>query len=510
MSMHDVGIVAVFVLYVGFMVGVGVIFYRRTEKMSDYFLGDRKLNKWVTALSAQASDMSGWLLLGLPGYAYLKGLSASWIALGLALGTYLNWRFVARRLRTYTETAGNAITLSDYFENRFHDDSKVLRIVSAVFIIVFFLFYTASGFVAGGKLFSTMLEMPYNYALVIGMVVVVSYTFLGGFNAVCWTDLFQGTLMFFAIAVVPLVGLAATGGLGATYSDLKTIAPEFFDLLAEARGAGVFAGVIGIVSLLAWGLGYFGQPHILARFMAIRSPHEIGSARRIAMVWVIISLAAAVAVGMVGRAFLAPALEEPESEKVFMIMVNQLFPSVLAGVLLAAILAAIMSTADSQLLVTTSALTEDIYHALIRKDASETELIWLSRLTVIAVALIAGAVALNPESSVLELVAYAWAGFGAAFGPAILMSLFWKRMTHLGALAGILVGGVTVLVWGQLEGGLFDLYEIVPGFLLSLLAITLFSFLTRAPSPEIAAEFQAVRHAERAVEPGLQSREATS
>ncbi len=496
MSLNNIGVIAVFFLYLLFMMSVGVIFYRRTANMSDYFLGDRKLNKWVTALSAQASDMSGWLLLGLPGYAYLEGLSAAWIALGLAVGTYLNWRSVARRLRTYTQAAGNSITLSDYFENRFRDKSKILRIVSAVFILIFFLIYTASGFVAGGKLFSTVFEFSYTAALILGVVVVVSYTFLGGFNAVCWTDLFQGTLMFFAIAVVPIVALFSLGGASVTYTELKAIDPHFFDLFASARAEGLFAGAVAIVSSLAWGLGYFGQPHILARFMAIRSPEEIKNARQIAMIWVAVSLAAAVAVGMVGRACVAPALEGADSEKVFMVMVNELFPPVLAGVLLAAILAAIMSTADSQLLVTTSAITEDIYKAFIRKNASQNELVWLSRLTVIAVAIIAGLVALNPESSVLDLVAYAWAGFGAAFGPAILMSLFWKRMTRQGALAGIIVGGVTVLVWKQLEGGLFELYEIAPGFLFSVIAIVLCSVLSKEPTQEIVNEFDAVNEPE--------------
>ncbi|HOZ47454.1 MAG TPA: sodium/proline symporter PutP [Candidatus Hydrogenedentes bacterium] len=491
MSIDSLSIMAVFFLYLAAMIAIGVFFYRRTESVSNYFLGDRKLNKWVTALSAQASDMSGWLLLGLPGFAYLEGLSAAWTALGLAVGTYLNWRCVARRLRLYTEAAGNAITLSDYFENRFRDHSKKLRVVSAVFIILFFLIYTASGFVAGGKLFSTVFGISYTHALLIGVVVVVSYTFLGGFNAVCWTDAIQGSLMFFAIAIVPF---AATLSLGrsVTWSELQSVDPAFLDLFGSARGVGFGAGLIAIVSALAWGVGYFGQPHILARFMAIRSAEDITPSRRIAMTWVAIALAAAVAVGMIGRVYLTTALDGADSEKVFMLVVADLFPSVIAGVLLAAILAAIMSTADSQLLVTASALTEDIYRVFVRKRASDAELVRLSRRTVGAVAAVACLVALNPESSVFDLVAYAWAGFGAAFGPTIVLSLYWRRMNRQGALAGIVVGGVTALIWKHIEGGLFDLYEIVPGFAFSSVAIVTCSLLTAPPSAEIAAEFDAV------------------
>jgi len=492
MTLHSVSIVAIFICYLSFMLTIGAVFYRRTENMSDYFLGDRKLNKWVASLSAQASDMSGWLLLGLPGAAYLGGLSASWIALGLTIGTYLNWRFVAKRLRQYTAVSQGIITLSDYLEHRFRDGSKLLRLVSALFILIFFLIYTSSGFVAGGKLFSTVFDVPYTNALILGALVVVSYTFLGGFNAVCWTDFFQGTLMFFAIVLVPIAGVMAAGGPGAVAQTLEAVDPKFFSLFGSSDGAGAAAVMIAVVSSMAWGLGYFGQPHILVRFMAIRSPEQIKDARRIAMVWVVISLAAAVAVGIVGRAYLAPALEGCDAEKVFIVMVTQMFPMVVAGVFLAAILAAIMSTADSQLLVTTSAITEDFYKALVRKNASDRELVWVSRFTVVGVAVVALAFALNPESSVLDIVAYAWAGFGAAFGPTIILSLFWRRMTRSGALAGMLVGGLTVLIWKQLEGGVFDLYEIVPGFFFSSIAIAAVSLCTRPPSPEIIEEFNSI------------------
>lgn len=492
MSAHDACIIAVFAVYLAFMLVIGAVFYRRTENMSDYFLGDRNLGKWITSLSAQASDMSGWLLLGLPGAAYLAGISASWIAIGLLIGTYLNWRFVAERLRKYTAVTPGIITISDYLEYRFRDPTGLLRFVSALFILIFFLIYTSSGFVAGGKLFSTVFSIPYWAALIAGAFVVVSYTFLGGFNAVCWTDFFQGSLMFLAIAIVPLAGMAAVGGPDGLQAAVLGADPEFFAMFRLNDTPAYGALLLSIVSSMAWGLGYFGQPHILVRFMAIRSPDQIRGARHIAMIWVAVSLSAAVAVGIVGRAYLSPALEGSDAEKVFILMVSQLFPALAAGVLLAAILAAIMSTADSQLLVTTSAITEDFYKAWFRRNASDAELVWVSRCTVAGVAAAALGLALDPENSVLDLVAYAWAGFGAAFGPTLLLSLFWKRMTYSGALAGMAVGGITVLVWKQLSGGIFDLYEIVPGFLFSLGAAALVSLLSASPAPDIIREFEAV------------------
>jgi sodium/proline symporter len=340
-------------------------------------------------------------------------------------------------------------------------------------------------------LFSTVFTVPYWAALLAGAFVVVSYTFLGGFNAVCWTDFFQGSLMFFAILIVPIVALFSLGGVGAAATTLTAADAGFFNFLPEQDAAGL-AMVIGLVSSVAWGLGYFGQPHILVRFMAIDSAEHVQGARRIAIVWVTLCLAAAVAVGMVGRAYLNPVLEGGDREKVFILMVGEMFPSLIAGVLLAAILAAIMSTADSQLLVTTSAITEDFYKALFRPKATDAELVWVSRLTVVGVAVVAVGLALKPDSTVLDLVSYAWAGFGAAFGPTILLSLFWKRMTWQGALAGITIGGLTVLIWKQLHGGLFDLYEIVPGFLLSSAAIVVASLLSAPPKGEIFEEFDAV------------------
>ena len=482
-------IIITFLLYLAFMLLVGIYFYRRTSDLSDYILGGRGLNYWVTALSAQASDMSGWLLMGLPGAAYLVGLESIWIAVGLAVGTYLNWRYTAKRLRVYTEVAGNALTLSDYFQNRFHDKSGVLRVATAVFILIFFLIYTASGLVAGGKLFSTVFGFNYQVAVALGALAIITYTFLGGFMAVSWTDFFQGSLMFLAILLVPAMGVVTLGGFGASREALAAINPEMLNAFSDLSGNSLSWMVT--ISSLAWGVGYFGQPHILSRFMAIEKADEIKKSRLVAMIWVILSLFCAVIVGMLGRA-LMPGLEGASVEKVFMLLVQSMFNPWIAGIMLAAILAAIMSTADSQLLVTASAISQDLYRPFFRPSASQRELVWVGRITVIVVAIIAFVIALNPDNKVLDLVAYAWAGFGSAFGPAIVMSLFWKRMTRNGAIAGVVTGGIVALVWQQLSGGLFDLYEIVPGFLLAALAILVVSRLGQEPDADIQTEFESV------------------
>ncbi|WP_425061433.1 sodium/proline symporter PutP [Sporomusa carbonis] len=488
----NTGLLAAFVIYLLAMMGIGVYYWRKEQNMSDYILGGRQLGAWVTSMSAEASDMSGWMLMGLPGYAYTAGLEAGWIALGLILGTWVNWAFIATRLRQYTQIANDSLTMPDYFQNRFRDTSQILRIISAIFILIFFLIYTSSGFVAGGKLFHAVFGLPYVAAMVLGAFVVVSYTFMGGFLAVCWTDFVQGVMMFFAILAVPITAAFLMGGPAATASALATLNAEMFNPLTTTAGKPL--SLIAIISLMAWGLGYFGQPHILVRFMAIRSSSEIKQATRIAMTWVVLSLSAAVLVGMVGRVFLQQPLEGSAVETVFLIMTHDIFSSFFAGLILCAVLAAIMSTASSQLLVTSSAVSQDFYKALIRKDAGEKELVWVSRLTVVFVAVIAILIGLDPNNFILDMVAYAWAGFGAAFGPALIMSLFWKRMTRNGALAGIIVGGITVLVWKQLA--LWGLYEIVPGFILSCIAIYLVSILDTPPSQEILAEFEQVNHSD--------------
>ena len=487
----NLSILAAFVLYLGSMMFIGIYFWRREQKnqtLSGYILGGRSLGPWVTSMSAEASDMSGWMLMGLPGYAYIAGLEAGWIALGLGLGTLANWTIVAKRLRSYTHIAKDSLTMPDYFENRFHDTSKLLRIISAIFILIFFLIYTSSGFVAGGKLFNTVFGLDYTTALLLGAFVVVFYTFLGGFLAVCYTDLIQGLMMFFAILIVPITACFLMGGPSATANALSLLNPEMFDPFTSIDGKPL--SFIAIISLLGWGLGYFGQPHILVRFMAIRDAREIKQATRIAMTWVAISLIAAVAVGMVGRVFLKEQLQGGAVETVFMIMTNEIFTSFIAGVIMSAILAAIMSTASSQLLVTASAISQDFYKSVLNKNSSEKELVFVSRITVIVVSILAILMGLDQNNFILDIVAYAWAGFGAAFGPSILISLFWKRMTRNGALAGIVTGGLTVLIWKQF--GWFGLYEIVPGFALSCLAIYFFSMMDKMPDEKILKEFEQV------------------
>lgn len=488
----DTTITATFVVYLVAMLTIGLIGYGRTRDLSDYILGGRRMGRWVTALSASASDMSGWLLMGLPGYAYLAGFEAGWIALGLFVGTWANWRLVSRRLRRFTESLNNALTIPDYFERRFADGSRLLRIIAALFILVFFIFYTSSGLVAGGKLFESVFGLRYEWAVAAGAGAVILYTFLGGFFAVSWTDFVQALLMALALVLVPTIVMSMSGGWDAVMGRMSTANPELLDPFTDAGGNAL--GAIGIVSLLGWGLGYFGQPHILARFNAIGTESHLTGARRIAVTWVFISLVAALLVGFSGVGFVQPALEGADSEKVFIHLAMVVFHPVIAGVCLAAILAAIMSTADSQLLVASSAVTEDIYRGLLRRNAGETELVWIGRGAVIVIAAIAYLLAMDPDSKVLDLVAYAWAGFGAAFGPAIVLSLFWAGMSRAGALAGVLTGGVTVIVWKQLSGGLFDLYEIVPGVLLSVLAILVASRLM-PPSPEVKTEFQRLTQA---------------
>lgn len=485
---NDVMIINAFVLYIGVMMGIGVYYYRQTKNMSDYFLGNRKLGAWVTSLSAEASDMSGWMLMGVPGFAYLAGLNAGWIAIGIAIGTWANWHFVAARLRQYTELAGNALTLPEFLQNRYKDTSNLLRIVPAIFILIFFILYTSSGFVAAGKLFETVFGMPFQYAIFLGAGSVVFYTLIGGFLAVSRTDFIQGVMMFFAILIVPICAAMSLGGFGETVLKIIEHKETLFEPFLKPDGTTL--GTIELISLLAWGIGYFGQPHILVRFMAIKSTKELPQATRIAMTWVTLSLAAAVSIGMVGTVYVTTPLEGTNSETVFLVMTNQLFPPIIAGLVLSAVLAAIMSTASSQLLVAASAFAQDFYKTLIRKDANQSELVWISRASVLIIASIAVFLGFNPDSFILDMVAYAWAGFGAAFGPVVLMSLFWRRTTRRGVIAGIIVGGVTVIAWKQLA--LFGLYEIVPGFFFALIAIYIVSKLDAEPEKEILETFDKV------------------
>ncbi|WP_425259418.1 sodium/proline symporter PutP [Marinobacter qingdaonensis] len=482
---NSVGISITFIAYILLMLGIGYVAWKRTSNLSDYILGGRSLGPLPSAISAGASDMSGWLLLGLPGYAYAAGYEAIWIAVGLLAGTWLNWLFVASRLRTYSQSAGDSLTLPSFFENRFNDTSRILRVVCAFFILLFFLFYTSSGLVAGGKLFETVFGLDYTVAVIVGTVAVVSYTFFGGFLAVTWTDVIQGLLMFAALLLVPIMAISADGGWGATTAAMEAKNPEFLDAFTSTDGTAL--GVLSILSLLGWGLGYFGQPHILARFKAIRSEDDVPNARRIAVTWSGLGLLGALLCGFAAIGYFETPLED--GERAFMLLVDALFHPIIAGILLAAILAAIMSTADSQLLVSSSALAEDFYKALFRKDASQEELVWVGRLAVVGIAIIACILGLNPDSKVLELVSYAWAGFGAAFGPALILSLFWRNMTRNGAIAGVVVGGATVVIWGNMSGGLLDLYEIIPGFIFATIAIVLVSKFGDKPHAEILAGF---------------------
>lgn len=467
-------IAAVFLAYLGIVLAIGTLAYRRTTSLADYLLGGRRLGKWVTALSAQASDMSGWLLLGLPGLAYAVGLEALWMVAALALGSWLNWLWVARRLRTETERLGNALTLPDFLEARFADGSRVLRVVAALFILFFFTFYVGSLLVAGGRLFESVFGFPYQWAVITGLAAILVYTFLGGFLAVSWTDAFQAALMIAALLAVAVLGVATLGGPGAFGAELRAINPALLDPFTDAGGAPL--GAIAVLSLAGWGLGYFGQPHILVRFMAIRDPAHLDFSRRVAVGWQVTCLAAAVLIALVGVATIDPPLVAEEQERVFIHLSRALFHPVVAGVVLSAILAAVMSTADSQLLAASSAVSGDFYKAFLRPAAGDRELLWVGRAAVIAVAAGALLVAMDPGSRVLDLVGYAWAGFGAVFGPVILLSLLWPRLGRAAAASGMTAGGLTVIIWGRLGGGIFELYELVPGFvaaLAAMLAVTL-------------------------------------
>ncbi|MDK2618696.1 sodium/proline symporter PutP [Vibrio vulnificus] len=468
-------ITGTFIAYLILMVAIGVYAYKKTSSSSDYFLGGRSLGPWPAALSAGASDMSGWLLLGLPGYAYAAGIESFWLAGGLLVGTWANWLVSAKRLRTYSIQT-DALTLPEFLSRRFDDKSKLIQTISAFFILLFFLFYTSPGLVAGGKLFETVFGLDYSTAVIIGTLCVVSYTLFGGFLAVSWTDLVQGLLMAAALMIVPIAVME--GGFGQLATDMHNINPELLTLWNDAKGEPLSA--IAIISLVAWGLGYFGQPHILARFKASRTNRELGTARRIAVGWTALSMAGAILVGLVGLVWVNghPGTELADGEKIFMLLVNTVFHPVIAGILLAAILAAVMSTADSQLLVSSSALAEDFYKQVIKPDASSQEIVMVGRIGVVVISIIALILAMTPDSSVLGLVSYAWAGFGAAFGPAVVLSLYWKGMNRNGALAGILIGGITIVVWKQLTGGWFDVYEIVPGIIFSTIAIVGVSKLT--------------------------------
>lgn len=507
------------VCYMAVVIGIGIYFAKRSNQSSeDYFLGGRSLGPWVTAMSAEASDMSGWLLMGLPGVAYWCGLSdAAWTSIGLALGTYINWLLVAKRLRRYSAVAGDAITLPDFFSNRFHEKKKVIMTLAALFILIFFTVYASSCFVTCGKLFSTLFGASYQSMMIAGAVFVVIYTFLGGFLAESASDFMQAVVMIFALTVILITGTLAAGGLQAVVNNAKDI-PGFFTFFGiaspsvdasgvqqVANGAPVFGeagsyGFLTIISTLSWGLGYFGMPQVLLRFMAIRKTDELVRARRIATVWVVISLTAAVLIGLMGRAMF-PVHETLNTasgaENVFIVLSRHLLPPLLAGLVMAGILAATISSSDSYLLIAASAVSLNIFKGILKKDASDKQVMTMSRIILLLIAVVGVIIAMDENSVIFTIVSFAWAGFGAVFGPIMLFSLFWKRTTQAGAVAGMVTGGVVVFLWKLVLkplGGVFGIYELFPAFVLSCLVILVVSLLTPAPSAQIQQEFDLARN----------------
>ncbi len=503
-------------VYLAAMIVIGVFFTKFANQGSEnFFIGGRKLGPWVAAMSAEASDMSGWLLMGLPGVAYWCGLAdAFWTALGLAIGTYLNWLFVSKRLRNYSLAAGNAITIPEYISNRFKEKKKVLLTIGAVFILIFFAVYTGSCFVTCGKLFNQLFGLDYQLMMLVGAVFVLTYTFLGGFLAESFTDFVQGLVMIVALAAVLITGTVAAGGVGAVLDNARSMPGflEFFGIAQPALdaagvqqvidGAPQFGeagsyGLLTIISTMAWGLGYFGMPQVLLRFMGIRKASELKKSRRIAMIWVVISLAAAVLIGIVGRtAFPAALTTTGAAENIFIVISTTLMHPLFAGVMMSGILAATMSSADSYLLIAASAFARNIFNGVIKKDATDKQIMLVSRIVLLVVALIGVLIALDENSIIFTVVSFAWAGFGATFGPVILFSLFWKRMTRAGAIAGMLGGGGMVFLWKLVirpMGGVLGIYELLPAFIFSCVLILVVSALTKKPSDEIQREFDAVR-----------------
>lgn len=472
------------IIYMIAMLAIGYYAFRRTANLTDYMLGGRSLGPAVTALSAGAADMSGWLLMGLPGAIYVSGLVEAWMAIGLTVGAYLNWLFVAPRLRMYTQVSNNSITIPSFLENRLKDSSRILRIASGIIILIFFTFYVSSGMVSGGVFFESSFGLPYHTGLIVVSLVVIAYTLFGGFLAVSYTDFVQGLIMFLALILVPVFGIFLTGGLSETTETIRAVDPE---LLSLVKGA----SFLGVVSAVAWGLGYFGQPHIIVRFMAIKSVKETKEARRIGIGWMGLSLLGAIATALIGIAYFQqnPQMDLTDPEAIFIELGQIIFHPFIAGIMLAAILAAVMSTISSQLIVTSSALIEDLYKAVFKTDASDRHYVFLGRMAVLFVSIVALIFAWGKTNTILKLVSFAWAGFGASFGPIILLSLYWRKLTNIGALSGMVVGAITVIVWGNIDVLSSNLYEIVPGFVLSLIVTVIVSLMTYKENPEITKEF---------------------
>ncbi len=515
MNGNTLQILIAMVIYMTAVILIGVFYAKRANKSSEeYYLGGRSLGPWVTAMSAEASDMSGWLLMGLPGVAYWCGLAdAAWTSIGLAIGTYFNWLIVSKRLRRYSVRANNSITLPEFFSNRFREKKKLIMFIAAAFILVFFTVYAASCFVTCGKLFSTLFGMSYQSMMIVGAIFVLVYTILGGFLAESVSDFMQAIVMIIALTVIVIMSTISAGGIGAVIENAKAI-PGFLDFFGIATpvleegaqvveaGKPVFGeastyGLLTICSTMAWGLGYFGMPQVLLRFMAIRKEEELKRSRRIAMVWVVISLAVAVFIGIVGRQlFPVEHLTKSSAENIFITLATSSLPAILAGFVMAGILAATISSSDSYLLIAASAFSKNIFQGIFNKKASDKQVMWVSRITLLVLALIGIVIALDENSVIFQIVSFAWAGFGATFGPIMLFSLFWKRTTRAGAIAGMVSGGAMVFIWKLVIsklGGVFAIYELLPAFIISCIFIVVVSLLTKAPSKEILEDFEAVR-----------------
>ena len=516
MSLEQGQIFTSMCLYVIAVICIGLYYAKRSgESSSNFLIGGRSLGPWITAMGAEASDMSGWLLMGLPGVAYWFGLSdAVWTSIGLLAGTYLNWLFVAKRLRGYSAIAGDAITIPDFFSNRFKEKKKVIMTIAALFILIFFSVYAASCFVTMGRLFSTLFNVKYHYMMVAGALFVIFYTFIGGFLAESASDFMQGVIMVISLSVVLGVGISTAGGISSVVENAKSI-PGFFEFFGISQpvmkdgvqqldnlGRPLFGdkagyGLITIVSTLSWGLGYFGMPQVLLKFMAIRNSNELTLSRRIATIWCAISLFAAVMIGIIGRIIYPDALlTQTSAESIFILMSTRFFPPIMAGIVMAGILAATISSADSYLLISASAFSKNIYHGLMKKDADDKTVLRMTRITLLVISVIAMVIALDENSVIFKVVSFAWAGFGATFGPLMVFSLFWKRTTRAGAISGMLTGGVMVFVWKLLVrplGGVLDIYELLPAFVLSCLAIVVASFLTKEPPKDVLEQFEAAK-----------------
>ncbi|RIK16831.1 MAG: sodium/proline symporter PutP [Acidobacteria bacterium] len=510
MSDHTYQLIAIAIYFVG-MLGIGYFAYRRTSDLDDYMLAGRGLPPGVAALSAGASDMSGWLLMGLPGAIYASGLFEAWIAIGLTIGAWLNWKFVAPRLRAYTEVAENAITIPSFFEKRLKDRSHLLRIVGSLIILVFFTFYVSSGMVAAGKFFQSSFGWAYLSGLVLVAGITLVYTMFGGFLGATLTDVAQGLLMFAALLAVPVVAILRIGDIGTTVGRITDVNPDALNLFKGFGEGSSALWILAVISTAAWGLGYFGQPHIIIRFMALRTPADAKAGRRIGIGWMVLTCLGAIGTALIGIGYFANDPEKPlgDPETVFLVLSQIFFHPLIAGLVLAAVLAAIMSTMSSQLVVCSSALVEDLYNILGRESNARRD-VMLGRTGVLVVAIVALLLALNPDSSILELVAFAWAGFGGAFGPIVLLSLYWRRLTPTGALAGMITGAVVVFVWGNIEALSNQMYEIVPGFLANLLVAYVVSPATARPQPQVEAEFDAMERLLATGEFGPVPEEATA